>query len=56
MLATGRLPSTDVDGLNAHADYIDDRRRADSTLGRSQLCVLLAEERRVYCSVKTVRK
>ena len=55
VLATGRLPSIDVYGLTAHADYIDERRRADSTLGVNRLCVLLAEERRVYCSVDTMR-
>ena len=51
-----RLPSVDVGGLAAHADYLNERRREDPTLGRNQLCVLLAQARRVYCSVKTMQK
>ena len=52
----GQLPQVDVAGLDAHRDYLLIKLRDAPSLGRCQLCVLLASDPKVYCSVKTMQK
>ena len=52
----GQLPRVDVAGLEAHRDYLLLKKRDEPSLGRNQLCVLLAADRKVYCGVKTMEK
>ena len=56
MCGQGKMPQVDVAGLDAHRDYLLIKKRDDPSLGRNQLCVLLATDRKVYCSLNNMRK
>ena len=50
------LPQVDVNGLDTYKDYLLSKMRGDPSIGRCQLCVFLASERKVHCGVKTMQK